>query len=199
MNDQVEVATGDLDTTQDDAVEESPVSEAEQPIYDSFVAAIGADKDDDDIKLAMIKAGAKFSNVTRLFNQYAVIEGLVMSKEDKAEIVGDAIETNDVSDPEGFKAAVAYIVDNGTNIDDKQAASAVRAACKKGEKDVYKAPRGAGGRKHIIDDIIAELVANPSMDKETMTKYIDEHGNKTAKSWEHFYQKIRGGFNKIVA
>lgn len=179
-------------------VVEEALNETEQKILSAFKEAIGAEKDDDDIKLAMIQAGAKFSNVTRYFNKFSVDEGLVISKEDKAELVSDAVSENDVSDADGFKAAVKYVAENGTGLTEKQAASAIRTYCKKNEVEIYKAPRGGGQRKHIIDDVVNLLVDNPMLTKEEMTKFIEENGNKTAKTWEHFYQKIRVGFNRVA-
>ena len=70
----------------------------EVAIRAAFDAAHAAGKEEDDIKLDMIGAGATFKNVTRLFNQFSVDAGLTVSKEEKDQILLDVLNGADLAD-----------------------------------------------------------------------------------------------------
>lgn len=170
------------------------------PILDAFNAA--SDKEEDEIKMLMIKAGATFKNVTRLFNQYMVDTGQSMSKEAKTEILDGNLEDAELGTEEGFGAAVAVIVAKGTNVNDKSAAGMVRAWAKKAEVECYAKPAGSGNaRNPFVGNFHAALVKNPMMEEQGLKDVIsalDEKDQVNPQRWFNQHNAIRKVANKIA-
>ena len=177
-------------------------TEAPDPIRVAFDEAVEDSHSEDDVKLAMIQNGAKFSNVSRLYTQYMIDAGLAMSKEEKDSLVTDILEDADLSTEEGFTEARDAMVEEGTNVSDKQAASIIRAYARKNELEVWKAPKGTGERKAgFRDAFYAALVENPNMTKEQADEMIKNHDLSTANVIRHesFWHSIRKLANSIAS
>lgn len=161
-----------------------------------------SDMSDDEIKLAMIQAGASFTNVTRLFNQYMIDAGLAMSREEKDELVEDVVgSANDIETEDGFESVVQELVSRGTNIDEKRAAAIIRNYAKKNEVPVFTRQRGGGGGPSGWRDIYFDmLVENPRMTEQELKEILKNHPSASDNTRRHesHYQAIRKMANRIV-
>ena len=160
---------------QKDAVEntEAAAPEAEAtPILDAFNAAIADGKEGDDVKMKMIEAGAAFKSVTNLFNKFMVGAGKAMSTDQKKELLEGSLKDAELGTEEGFKAAVAVVVEKGTNVNAAAAATMIRAWAKKSETECWKAPASEGTRNPFIPNFHAALVVNPQMTEDELKAMI---------------------------
>ena len=151
----------------EDAAEEA------DPILDAFAASIADEADEDEVKMAMIAAGATFKNVTRLYNKYMIDAGLAISKADRNQIVEDTLEGLDFETEEQFEDATARLEAAIEGASTKQASSLVRAYAKKNELECYKKPKGEGtGRVGFASKYYDWLVANVPCSKEDATAFV---------------------------
>ena len=128
-------------------VAEEVAEEKVDTIRPAFDDAIAGDQSEDDVKMAMINAGASFKNVTRLYNQYMVDAGLVVSKEEKAEIVEKILsKASKLDEEEGFKKVVTAIAEKASGVNEKSAAALIRAWAKAQDPviETWKKPKGTG-------------------------------------------------------
>lgn len=117
----------------------------EELIRDAFNASHAAGKEEDEIKLDMIGAGATFKNVTRLYNTFSVDAGLAVSKEEKDQILLDVLNGADLSMEEVFNAKVEELMARLAGSTDKSAAALIRAYGKKNGVEVFKKAKGGTG------------------------------------------------------
>lgn len=181
--------------------EETETDTVEQDIRDAFDTAIDSGNDDsDDVKLAMITAGASFKNVTRYYNSFMENAGLTLSKEKKTEIAAEAVSENDVSTQEGFDTAVKSIVDASSGkVTERSAAGLVRAQAKAEKIEFYKKPKGTGKpRSTFMDDMYEMMFQNPNITEAELETYIKENGNKTNISIMQFHQRTRAMVNRMA-
>ncbi len=174
----------------------------------AFDDAVAGDQSEDDVKMAMINAGASFKNVTRLYNQYMVDAGLVVSKEEKAEIVDKILsKATGLETEDGFKKVVTAIAAKASGVNEKSAAALVRSWAKtangEGEDGIetWKKPKGTGaGRSGFKAKFYAALVANPLMTKDEVTEYLKtaEGTSGNIQKRESVYQAIREMANTIA-
>lgn len=173
------------------------------PIREAFDDMVEDSHSEDEVKLAMINAGAKFSNVTRLYTQYMVDAGLAMSKDEKQELTDKILADSDVSTEEGFIEARDALVEDGTNISEKQAASIIRAYAKKNDLEIWKARPGGGGggRLGFRGALYDALRANPSMTEKELNDMIATHelSSENVKNHQAVFQGIRKLCNDIAA
>lgn len=184
-----------------DEVAEVEVEEVDA-IREAFDTAVSGDKSEDDVKMALIGAGATFKNVTRLYNQYMIDAGMAVSKEEKDEIVKKILEGKDVSDEKGFNKCVEAIVKKATGVNEKSAAALIRAWAKASELEYYTKPKGAGGsRVGFRSRFYDALVANPKMTKEQCNAFLKEAEGSSDNVMKHEsnYQGMRGLANRIHA
>lgn len=181
-----------------EAVEE--VSEVEvDHIQIAFQKAVDQDKAEDDIKMSMIGAGATFKNVTRLYNTYMVDAGLAISKEDKDAIVNSALEGVDLSEEANFDEAVSTIADKAAGVNEKSAASLIRAWAKKNEVECFKKVSGGGGRSGFAAKFYEALIANPKMTEDQATELMQgEDASDNVRRHASHYQSIRKLCNAIA-
>ena len=173
------------------------------PILDAFTEAHEADGNEDEIKMAMIGAGATFKNVTRLYNTYMVDAGFAVSKEEKAEIVGKAVDGKDVSTEEGLGKVVAAICKKASGVTEKSAAALVRSWAKTQDPavEVFAKPKGTGeARVGFKSRFYDALVANPAMSKDECSTYLKEAEGSSANILKHEsnYQGIRKLANRLA-
>jgi hypothetical protein len=170
-----------------------------------FKSCIEKGMDDEATKMAMIQSGgATFKNVTRLYNQYLIDEGMAMTKEDKEAIVDDVMSDADVSTEEGFSNAVEAIVERGTNISEKSAVALVRKYAKDNELEVFKATKAGSsgaGRVGFTAKYHEWLVNNPSATEKEAEEFINnsEYSSDNVRSHASYYQGIRKMANAIAA
>lgn len=171
-------------------------------IFAAFELAIANDKDDDDIKLAMISAGATFKNVTRLYNQYMIETGRAVSKADRDLIINNALSGREFATEEEFTSACVALME-AMKCTDKSANSTIRAYCKKNEKPVYAAEKiGDGKTRNPFVKLFHEgLIANPNYTEQDLRDLIarlDPEDQTNPTRWFSQHNNIRIMVNNIA-
>lgn len=177
----------------------------EATIRAAFDASREAGKEEDDIKLDMIGAGATFKNVTRLYNVFAVDAGLVVGKEEKDQILLSVLTGADLSTEEGFNSKVTELMAALNGATDKSAAALIRSYAKKNGLEVFKKAKGAGGevKAGFAGKFYEWLVANPTSDVAAATAFIqgtDGHEETTENTKRHqsHYLAIHRLVNRVA-
>lgn len=186
-----------------ETTEEAKV-DVEQLIRNAFDASHAAGKEEDEIKLDMISAGATFKNVTRLFNTFAVDAGLAVSKEEKDQILLTVLNGADLSTEDGFNAKVTELMAALAGTTDKSAAALIRAYGKKVGVDVFKKAKGTGESKvGFASKFYDWLVANPTSTVAEATAYIQgadghEATSENTKRHQSHYLAIHRLVNRVA-
>lgn len=167
-------------------------------IRDAFQKAKAEENDEDLIKIEMITAGAKFKQVTRMFNDLMIEFGFSVSKKEKADIAKTSCEGIDIASKEGFDEAVIKMASASEKVNNRIAAIAIRAFAKKENIDVYKVPKGDGTRTTFMSEFYDALIENPCMTEKEVHDIIVEKGTPNTLRLEKTYQKTRIAFNKLV-
>lgn len=169
--------TDSVDQEVEQDVVEDEVNEVEDAIRAAFDESITDEDDEDDIKMAMVSAGATFKNVTRLYNKFMIDAGLAISKEDRNKAVEDSLDGVEFATEEDFNSAVESLVDAIQGATERSAAALVRAYAKKNELEVYAKPKGTGAaRTSFAGKFYDFLAGNPGATKEEATAYINGDG-----------------------
>lgn len=169
-------------------------------IREAFDSAVSGDKGEDDIKMALIGAGATFKNVTRLYNTYMVDAGFSVSKEEKDEIVSQILEGKEVKEEADFTKCVDAIIKKAAGVSAISAAALIRSWAKANEIEYYTKPKGAGGaRVSVRSRFFDALVANPAMTEEGCKKHLEDDVDTSTNVMNHesVYQGIRELVNNI--
>lgn len=154
----------------EEAAEQTP---ADLAILDAFNESIEAGQDETNIKLNMIKAGADFKNVTRLYNKFMVDAGLAISKEDRTRLVEETLTGKVFDTEEDFSVAIENLMTAIEGTSDRSAASIIRAYAKKNELPVWSKPKSEGGSRPGFAAAFHDfLIANLNCTKEQVTAYI---------------------------
>ena len=171
----------------------------------AFDAAHAAGKEEDDIKLDMIGAGATFKNVTRLFNQFSVDAGLTVSKEEKDQILLDVLNGADLADEATFNAKVEELMARLSGSTDKSAAALIRAYAKKNGLEVFKKAKGGTGeaKTGFAAKFYDWLVANPTSTVAEATAFIQgtdghEETSENTKRHQSHYLAIHRLVNRVA-
>lgn len=177
----------------------------EVAIRAAFDAAHAAGKEEDDIKLDMIGAGATFKNVTRLFNQFSVDAGLTVSKEEKDQILLDVLNGADLADEATFNAKVEELMARLSGSTDKSAAALIRAYAKKNGIEAFKKAKGSTGeaKTGFAAKFYDWLVANPTSSVEQATAFIQgtdghEETTENVKRHQSHYLAIHRLINRVA-
>ena len=171
----------------------------------AFDAAHAAGKEEDEIKLDMIGAGATFKNVTRLFNQFSVDAGLTVSKEEKDQILLTVLNGADLSDEVTFNAKVEELMARLSGSTDKSAAALIRAYAKKNGIEAFKKAKGGTGeaKTGFAAKFYDFLVANPECTVAEATAFIQgtdghEETTENVKRHQSHYLAIHRLVNRIA-
>lgn len=177
----------------------------EVAIRAAFDAAHAAGKEEDDIKLDMIGAGATFKNVTRLFNQFSVDAGLTVSKEEKDQILLDVLNGADLADEATFNAKVEELMARLSGSTDKSAAALIRAYAKKNGIEAFKKAKGGTGeaKTGFAAKFYDFLVANPACTVAEATAFIQgadghEETTENVKRHQSHYLAIHRLVNRVA-
>ena len=177
----------------------------EVAIRAAFDAAHAAGKEEDDIKLDMIGAGATFKNVTRLFNQFSVDAGLTVSKEEKDQILLDVLNGADLADEASFNAKVEELMARLSGSTDKSAAALIRAYAKKNGIEAFKKAKGGAGeaKTGFAAKFYDFLVANPECTVAEATAFIqgtdgNEETSENVKRHQSHYLAIHRLVNRVA-
>jgi hypothetical protein len=187
-----------MDSDEEVAEEEEVDTNAE--IREAFDVASVDEKGEDDIKMAMIGAGATFKNVTRLYNQYMIDAGFAISKADRNEIVEKTLEGAEFAEENDFASVVSLVVDAVQGATERSAGALIRAYAKKNELDCYTKPKGTGGGGAGFASRFYEfLLGNPDQEAAKAFIQTDEKTSDNVKKHEGHYLKIADLVNKAVA
>lgn len=180
--------------------DEVETKEEDAAIWDAFSESMDSDLSEDEVKMAMISAGATFKNVTRLYNGFMIDAGMAISRDERDEIVAECMEGADVSTEEGFDAKVSEIADRVTGATEKSAAVLIRGYCKKNDIEAFK-KTGSGRSRHdgFRFQFYAALRDNPSMTEAEAKTFGDAHGSENDKKAFSHYQAIRELVNTVSA
>jgi len=185
---------------------ESAVETAEviaiDPAREAFLQGIEQDHDEDAIKMAMLNAGAKFSNVNKKFKAFSIEAGLDMSRADRDALVAELLEGAVLDTEVGFDEACSIINDKVTGMTPQRAALAVRGYAKKQDPvlEVYKKPKGEGSRSGFQDQYHNWLVAaNPFPTRDQAQAYVETQGTKNAVKRLSKYLKDYDFASRIVS
>ena len=177
----------------------------EVAIRAAFDAAHAAGKEEDDIKLDMIGAGATFKNVTRLFNQFSVDAGLAVSKEEKDQILLDVLNGADLADEATFNTKVEELMARLAGSTDKSAAALIRAYAKKNGIEAFKKAKGGTGeaKTGFAAKFYDFLVANPECTVAEATAFIqgtdgNEETSENVKRHQSHYLAIHRLVNRVA-
>ena len=181
------------------SAEEKAAAKAAQKIRDAFDNTV-ASGDEEKIKMAMLKAGAKIKSVSGLYTKFLVDTGALASKEEKGEAVKAAFDAEDAdcSTEEGFGAIVAVLVEKLAGATEASAGNVARSYAKKAELECWKKPAGAGRQTGFRFQFYAALRANPQMTAVEAKTFGDDHGtDNDIKAFSH-YQAIRELINDVA-
>lgn len=173
-------------------------------IRDAFVSSHKSGADEDAIKLAMVKAGAPFKSVAKLYNELLVSEGIVESKETKDAKVTAACEGVNLSTEDGFNTAVDLIVETVKDTDERAAGCLVRWYARKNGLEFYTKPKvEPTNKRDFVKRFYAALLANPLMTEERAQSIIlGEDGNPETsdgiKKAQARYQRVRALVNAVA-
>lgn len=177
----------------------------EATIRAAFDASHAAGKEEDDIKLDMIGAGATFKNVTRLFNTFSIDAGLVVGKEEKDRIILSVLNGAELNDEATFNAKVTELMAALAGSTDKSAAALIRAYAKKAGLEVFKKAKGSTGESKtgFAGKFYDWLLANPTSTVEQATAYIqgtegNEETTENVKRHQSHYLAIHRLVNRVA-
>lgn len=194
-----------LDTGAEGAEGTEQKVDLEVAIRAAFDAAHAAGKEEDDIKLDMIGAGATFKNVTRLFNQFSVDAGLTVSKEEKDQILLDVLNGADLADEATFNAKVEELMARLSGSTEKSAAALIRAYAKKNGIEAFKKAKGSTGeaKTGFAAKFYDFLVANPECTVAEATAFIqgtdgNEETSENVKRHQSHYLAIHRLVNRVA-
>ena len=177
----------------------------EVAIRAAFDASHAAGKEEDEIKLDMIGAGATFKNVTRLFNTFSVDAGLTVSKEEKDQILLDVLNGADLSDEATFNTKVEELMARLSGSTDKSAAALIRAYAKKNGIEAFKKAKGGTGeaKPGFAAKFYDFLVANPACTVAEATAFIQgtdghEETSENTKRHQSHYLAIHRLVNRVA-
>ena len=179
--------------------EQKAAAKAAEKIRAAFDSTVDSG-DEEKIKMAMLKAGAKIKSVSGLYTKFLVDTGALASKEEKGEAVKAAFEAEDAdcSTEEGFTAIVAVLVGELAGATEASAGNVARAYAKKAELECWKKPAGAGRQSGFRFQFYGALRANPQMTAVEAKAFGDEHGTENdIKAFSH-YQGIRELINDVA-
>ena len=155
------------------------------------------DFDEDEVKMAMLQAGAKFKTVSRLFGQYMVDHGLALSKEERAKFINGILKDSDLLMEDVFNAAIADVIEGIPNANEKSVGSLIRSWCKANDQEFYKKPQGQvrTGFKSLLYDA---LVIDPEMSDADLSAFITVHGSSNDLKYLSFYKALRDFSSRIA-
>lgn len=192
----------------EEAMEEEAVQEEETDtsaeIREAFDIGASEEKGEDDIKMAMIGAGATFKNVTRFYNKFMIDAGFAISKEDRNALVEGALEGEEFADENDFASCVSLITEAVQGATERSAGALIRSYAKKNELDCYVKPKGEStGRTGFAGLFYDALVVSPAMSKEAAVAFIQGAGDnaetsENTKRHENHFLRIAEMANRIA-
>jgi len=171
-------------------------------IREAFDDGVESEAEEDDVKMAMIHAGATFKNVSRFYNKFMIDAGLAISKADRNQIVADTLEGLEIETEDDFTAAAEALADAMDNTSNRSAMSLIRSYAKKNELAVFVRPKGeVGTRPGFTNDYHKWLVSNNEATEQDAKAYILGEGDyaDTTKNVKDHLSHYMGTFRFLTA
>jgi len=132
-----------------------------------------AGKSEDDIKMGLLKAGLKFSEVNIVFNKMMIDGGFRLNRSDKLELVTSSCEGQDLMDATIFNTVADNIAKNA-NLGMASAIGSIRAWAKAEGFECFKKPRSGGGQgtSGFMNKFQKMLKENPAVTSSVVDDYI---------------------------
>jgi hypothetical protein len=157
--------------------EQDPIDPRLEAIKAAFTNASNEEGNDEDaVKLKMIQAGAKFSEVTRLFNLFMVEFGFTKSKEEKQSALDDILTGEDLTNEETFNACSEKLMDR-LEASDKSANALIRQWAKKNDLEYFKPVKEARETSNFDDRLFAWIIDNVDATDEQFEAHLVEVGS----------------------
>ncbi len=204
MQEEEVIGAGDVGSL-DDVMEDEAEVDTNAEIREAFDDGASEEKGEDDIKMAMIGAGATFKNVTRLYNTFMIDAGFAISKSDRNAIVESTLEGASFEDENDFATVVSLVTEAVQGATERSAAALIRAYAKKNELDCYVKPKGESTGKPGFSGLFYDaLVGNPAMSKDDAVAMIQGTGDnaetsENTKRHENHFLRIAAMVNRIGA
>jgi len=179
--------TSNVDVSVEDSAPE--LTPEQVAVRVAFSSAVDSGAEGDAVKLAMIQAGAKFSNVTRQYNELMELNGLVTPKADIEQAVANACAEVDLSDEDTLGQVVEEIEDAISEIGEKRALQLVKAWAKKNNQDVFAKPRGEG-RRGFRFKLYEWMKQNPTSTDDEMKAYLTVENGASPNDVNHMSHYI---------
>lgn len=202
MTEKTKISEVSEDQTVDNQIEETAETDETDPVHEAikaaFIESVEAGSEEDDTKMSMIAAGAKFKNVNRLFNGFMVELGYSLSKDDKEDILQQVLDGLDLSDADTFDSAVAELAQR-LQTSEKSASGSLRQWAKKREVVFYTKPKSeASERSGITATIYAWICENDTADVTSLYDYIKEVGTENTERNKTQFAAVLKLANKIA-
>ena len=152
------------------------------PIQLAFSAGVEEGSDEETIKMQMVQAGAKFTNVNKLYRKFSIDAGLDMSRQERHAKVAEIAEGYDLSDEDTVGQLCEQIESSIPGMTPQRAHSALKTYAKKNELKMFTRPKGSGPRTGFLTQFIEWMFAGEGVpSKEEAEAYISENGTANAK------------------
>jgi hypothetical protein len=176
--------------TQDQEQNEDVNDPRLEAIRHAFIDASNTEGvDEDGTKLRMIQAGAKFSEVTRLFNLYMVVFGFVKSKEEKQSALDDILTGEDLTNEETFNSCSEKLMDR-LETSDKSANALIRQWAKKNDLEYFKPVKESVASETINDKVFAWIDANIDATNDELIGFLETLGSNNVINKKLFFINI---------
>ncbi len=143
-------------------------------IREAFFMSMKSCKSKDDTIYQMLEAGATFSEVPKLYNEFMIEAGLKLSSEDKNIVLDECLTSGLLDTEDGFKKAIKEVVNRIIGCNEKQASYYIRTWCRKNDVECYRKTTGPGSRNPFVKRFYLALIENPGMTKEELELIISE-------------------------
>ena len=141
-------------------------NEFEPTPEEAFDIAVSKDLSEDEIKMAMIKAGCSFRAVGKLYNKLMIDRGHQVHKDDKRNTVELKCKGKALGNEKVFKSVAKQLMDTLPNCNERSAFSLIRAYARRNDILPWIAPpperNGRQGFGRQYREYILEVVSKTS-------------------------------------
>ena len=137
-----------------------------------FENSVKSGESHDNIKMLLLKAGAKFSEVNSLFNKLMIEKGMRLSHSDKANVVKSSCSGKDLTIESDYNLAVDSIVEKA-QVSITSAVGSIRGYAKTNGIEYFKTAKVRQGQSGFSSKFYKVLVATPDMGMGAVDEYIN--------------------------
>jgi hypothetical protein len=161
-----------------------------EAIKQAFTDASNEEGNDEDaVKLKMIQAGAKFSEVTRLFNLFMVEFGFTKSKEEKQSALEDILTGEDLTNEDAFNTCSEKLMER-LEVSDKSANAMIRQWAKRNDVEYFKPVKETVASETINDRVFSWIDANIDATNDDLIGFLETLGSNNVINKKLFFINI---------